>query len=210
VLEADLSALRPYSRIEFRDAVGEGMPGVEQSVFDKYIFDHQRAPFIERRGIDAGVGIVRGVPADSYPVPDLFLAACLCRVESFAYEQIRYAKPDEEQYENRTVMFRVGIRKVIRTLGSKFPDDIKAVWSFRRRILDLLEEDLLKGFLGCEMRLVRGNGGDQVLMADLLHSVSPAELLEFSDVESFKDWFESGGGAFAKKLTGIVAGRGGE
>lgn len=206
-LEAALNRLRPHTRQEFQDALGAGAPGVDRETFRKRVFDYERAPYIEKRGLDRARQIVVSVPPDAYPEPGLFLLTCLQRLEAFLFEQVRPAGSPAVDADSRTLMYRMGIRKVIRAVAGRLPPERIEVWSFRRGMLDGLEEELWRRELGIAEGARAAEAGIVELGESLL-SLSVQDLGDFASKRELADWFIRGCGEPARKLVENIIWRG--
>jgi len=206
-LEADLSGLRPYTRDEFRGLVGGYGSALDGSVYKRFVFDFERSPFIERRGLDDARRIVCSVSPEAYPEKDLFLLVCLLRVEAFLYEQLRSHRDNAGKDENVSLMYRSGVRKVQRVLSGFLGPAACDLWRFRRGLLDVIEEELLQRLLW----LNTGSSaegidvGDLIGLADTLHSLSPQEMLDFGSPAAFAVWFIERTGEPGRRIAGRVA-----
>lgn len=189
-MEKDLTALRPYTRQEFQSALGGGPPdGMSAERYRASVFDFERAPHIERRGLNEARMIVLSTPKDSYPDPAVYLFACLQRVETFLYECFRPQGLGWGGGDERTLMFKSGVKKVARAVADKLPSHKSFAWSARRDALDSIQNDLWRIELGLD------NGGNSISLAaelsraaETLLSVSPLEMSEFDGPEAFKLW----------------------
>ena len=121
------------------------------------------------------------------------------------YEQVRSVADDSVQDEKRTLMFRTGVKKVIRALAEMLPQPAVEVWRLRRRLLDALEEELWFTCVSPGGSSSAAERGKHVMLADMLLSLSPAEMRDFSSIEMFEDWFASEGGEPARRLSDRVA-----
>jgi len=176
-LEERLKSVRPSLRQEYKDTIGEGFKGLSESEFREKIFDYDRAPFIEKKGLDQAKVIVASVPARNFPDPVIFLLTALHRLELHFYDLVRPGEElKDEDAERRTLMYKTGVRKAMKEAAALLPEKNALVWSFRRRMLDSLESNLWKIDLGLAATASLGAAEDLREMADTLHAVSPAEL----------------------------------
>ena len=201
-LDHDLGALRPYTRREFKDLIDPVLGELDEPL-RTLAYDHDRAPYIERRGIHDARGIIMSVPAESYPDPALFGLVCLQRGEMALYEKVRTAPVEGDRDEQRTLMYRAGMAKAIKVLAARLPEKVYAVWHFRRKALNILEDELWR------MSAVGGGrpAPDRervVPLADVLHSIPPVTLPEFDSPDSLAEWFESERGDDARRLADQV------
>ncbi len=170
----------------------------------KLAFDYERAPYIEKRGIGDGRKIVSSVPPDAFPDPVLFLFTCLQRVESFLYEKVRTVSGETEDDEQRTLMYRSGVLKVIKALAELLPVGAYEVWSFRRRALNTVEDQLWRMIYRAGDAASK-NREELVLLADILLALPPVDMKDFTTAEQIRNWFIGEGGEPAKKHCQNVA-----
>jgi hypothetical protein len=204
-LDKQLDTLRPYTRQEFKAMIEPALAGLDETM-KKLAFDYERSPYIEKRGIADGRKIVSSVPPDAFPDPVLYLFTCLQRVETYLYEKERSpgggaggpAAVESDAEEQRTLMYRSGVYKVIKTLASFLPDCPREVWKFRRKTLNAIEDQLW-------MMMTAGDAviksrDELTLLADILLALPPSEMMEFTSADQIADWFIEEGGEPAKRL----------
>ncbi len=196
-LEKELNSQRPYTRQEFQDLLGSAASELEAPL-KKMAFNFERAPYIEKQALNEARAIVMSVSPDSYPEPAMFLFACLQRAESFLYEQVRFVDDAGRHGDKLTLMFRSGVKKIINVLAGMLPHPADAVWAFRRRALDVLEDRLWK--LQVSGRATPAECEPYIVLADILQSLSPAEMRDFASPAALAEWFASAGGESAQKL----------
>ena len=197
-LERDFDTLRPYTRQEYKNLINPVLEELDEAA-KVFAYDHDRAPYIERRGTYDARSIVQSVPMESYPDPVLYILVCLQRVEAALYENVRSAPGEGEREERRTLMYRVGMAKAIKTIAAQLPEKTYMVWQFRRRMLNVIEDDLWRSMVSG--RPAAPSDRDRaVLLADILHALSPLEMSEFGSPDELASWFISEGGDDAAKL----------
>ena len=136
-MEKELTALRPYTRQEFQTALGGGPPsGMSAERYRVSVFDFERSPHIERRGLNEARMIVLSTPREAYPDSDMFLFACLQRVETFLYECFKPEGLGCGGGDERSLMFKSGVRKVARAVAEKLSAPKAGIWAARREALD--------------------------------------------------------------------------
>jgi len=200
-LDAKLEALRPYTRQEFKAMIEPALADLSEPL-KKLAFDYERSPYIEKRGIADGRKIVSSVPPDAFPDSVLFLYVCLQRVETYLYEKERTTSgpvgDETEDDEQRTLMYRSGVYKVIKTLASFLPDGAREVWAFRRKTLNTIE-DRLWMMMSAGDAVVKSHD-ELTLLADILLALPPSDMKDFTSTDQIKSWFIEEGGEPAKRL----------
>jgi len=187
-MEKDLTALRPYTRLEFQSALGGPPIGMSQERYRAAVFDFERSPHIERRGINEARMIVLSTPMDAYPDPDIYLFACLQRVETFLYECFRPEGLGWGGGDERTLMFKSGVRKVARAVAEKLSPPKSLAWSARRDALDSIQNELWRIELGLDKSVGNSRATELSRAAETLLSASPLEMSEFDSPETLKLW----------------------
>ena len=192
-MEKKLTELRPYTRQEFQAALAGGKPdGMTEENYRANVFDFERSPHIERRGLNEARLIVLSTPREAYPDLEVYLFACLQRVESFLYECFKPEGLGWRGGDERSLMFKSGVRKVVRAVAERLPRKAAEVWAARRGALDDIQNEIWKSELG----LASGADADRRLvasltrMAETLLSISPAEMNEFGGAPDFIQWLE--------------------
>jgi len=185
-MEKELTALRPYTRQEFQTALGGGPPsGMSAERYRVSVFDFERSPHIERRGLNEARMIVLSTPREAYPDSDMFIFACLQRVETFLYECFR---PDGLGWgggDERSLMFKSGVRKVARAVAEKLSEPKAGIWAARREALDDIQNELWRIELGLESGYGKGARTVELArVAETLLSISPIEMSEFDEPEA--------------------------
>jgi hypothetical protein len=203
-LEVRLNDLRPYARQEFQKAVPSSVPGLDDSAYKKYIFDYERAPYIEKRGMDRARQIVFSIPPEAYPDPDIFLFACLQRMELFLYEQVRPAEVSRDVDESRSLMYKTGIKKVIRVVSGRLGPVVAGTWEFRRGLLDIVEGELLRRELRLGNDAALGAVDDLAAVEETLLALAPQDLLDFRSAGDLEVWVVGRCGAPAKRLVELA------
>ncbi|HOO55496.1 MAG TPA: hypothetical protein PLN69_01655 [bacterium] len=199
-LEKELGALRPSARKDFQKAVGERNPGISEELFKKYFFDFERAPYIEKKGLDRARSVVVLVSPEAYPDPEMFLITCMFRVEAYLYEKYRPEADMGDNVDERSLMFKNGVRKVLRVLASKLEGENKRIWEFRRKVLDAVLDEMWRIELGLSGSGVAERLKEMVDFADAINSISPVEFFEISSLENFKSQLADSFGEAARDI----------
>ncbi len=204
-LIGDLHRLRPYMRSEYRAMLGDaGIPEMDEKLYREKVFDFERAPHVEKNGIEKAIDIIGAVSADVFPNTTIYLFTCLQRTEAFHYELLR---PENEpgKDESRSLMFKLGLRKTIRKTAAMLPESALNIWRCRRQLLDVLENELWR----IELDIGETAEAEKVtklrMLADTLHAITPAQLSIFESDSDLKESFVRENGEPAKKLLLFVA-----
>ena len=205
-LEERMKNIRPSLRQEYKDIIGDGFKGMGEAEFKEKIFDYDRAPFIEKKGIDQAKVIIWSVPVRNFPDSGIFLLTALHRLELHFYDLVRPVEEvKEEDAERRTLMYKTGVRKALREAAALLPEKTARVWAFRRRMLDSLESSLWKLDLGLAGKGGKDGATDLREMADTLHAMAPAELSAMESPEALAGRFSAECGSAAEALAARFA-----
>lgn len=202
----ELNRVRPYMRSEYRDMLGDaGIPEMDETLYRERVFDYERAPFVENNGIRKAIEIIEAVSPNDFPDMTIFLFTCLQRIEAYHYELLR---PENEPGadENRSLMYKLGVRKAIRKTAGLLPENDWDVWNCRRKMLDVLENELWRIELEIEARADAEKVGKLRLLADSLHAMTPGHLAAFKVPAELRETFSRDNGEPARKLVAYVYG----
>jgi hypothetical protein len=178
-LETALTRLRPYTRLEFQDILNKEKLQLDQEKYKRFVFDYESSPFIEKDAIESSQAIVAAISPTDYRDTALFVLTCLQRLELFFFEKFREPDMPEEDKHQRSIMYRTGCRKVMRSFAAELTDPAAGVWRRRRKLLDGVETELLR----IEMGIAEFGTAERerlVSAGDCLLSFSPTQLRELS------------------------------
>lgn len=209
ILLERLNNIRPNLRSEYMETIGRAAPpGVDKTVFKDKVFDYERAPHIEKKGIQQGIAIVTAVVDSTFRSDTIYLLTCLNRLELYFYELMRPEKePDEDQsHGRRSLMYKTGVRKVIRETAALLPAPTSEIWFMRRRMLNVLENDLWRVELGTADASIMRRLDEIMMLADTLHTMTPAAIAAFKTNDDMTAAFTSAAGPQAHLLVSFIQG----
>lgn len=210
ILLERLNNIRPNLRSEYMETIGRtAPPGVDRTIFKDKVFDYERAPHIEKKGIQQALAIVASVSDSTFRNDTIYLLTCLSRVELYFYELMRpeQKKDDDSGDGSRSLMYKTGVRKVMRETSALLPPPTLEIWTFRRKMINVLENDLWRVELGTADASIHRRLDEIMRLADTLHTMTPTAIASYKTTEDLAAAFTASAGPEAHLLVSFIKGQ---